>query len=135
MKCLILAGGFATRLYRLTMNRAKALLKYRGKPVIRHIVSREPRDVDIMVSTNRKFEAEFAEWRRTLDRSVEICIEDAVSDDQKTGAVGAIDHWIKHKNINAVAPMSIMFGSRVLPMTAMIAGAKATRTGIAMTSP
>jgi choline kinase len=34
MKCLILAGGFGTRLYPLTLNQAKALLEYKGKPLL-----------------------------------------------------------------------------------------------------
>ena len=99
MKCLILAGGFATRLYPLTLNRAKALLEYRGKPVITHIINRMPPNIDILVSTNKKFEADFLGWKKTLNRPVEILIEAAVTDDQKIGAVGAIDYWIKKLNI------------------------------------
>jgi glucose-1-phosphate thymidylyltransferase len=100
MKCLILAGGFATRLYPLTINKAKALLEYQGKPVITHIIDKIPDSLEILVSTNKKFETDFLHWQKTLDRSVEICIEEALSDDQKKGAVGAIDYWIKTKNIN-----------------------------------
>jgi len=91
MKCLILAGGFATRLYPLTENKAKALLEFRGKPVITHVVDRIPLNVDILVSTNKKFETDFLDWRKTLSRPVEICIEEAVTEKQKKGAVGAID--------------------------------------------
>jgi len=99
MKCLILAGGFATRLYPLTINKAKALLEFRGKPVITHVVSRVPRNVDVLVTTNKKFEADFLSWQKTLDRPVEICIEEATTNDQKKGAIGAVDFWIKSKNI------------------------------------
>jgi glucose-1-phosphate thymidylyltransferase len=99
MKCLILAGGFATRLYPLTLNRAKALLEYRGKPVISHIIDRIPRDIDILVSTNKKFEVDFLNWQKTLNRPVDICIEDAMTDEQKKGAIGAVDFWIKNKGI------------------------------------
>jgi glucose-1-phosphate thymidylyltransferase len=99
MKCLILAGGFATRLYPLTINKAKALLEYKGKPVITHIINKIPHSVEILVSTNKRFEADFLRWQNTLDRTVEICIEEALSDDQKKGAVGAIDYWIKTKKI------------------------------------
>ncbi len=99
MKCLILAGGFATRLYPLTINRAKALLEFKGKPVITHMVERVPLHLDILVSTNKRFETDFTSWRETLDRPVEICVEEAVTDDQKLGAIAAIDFWIKNKNI------------------------------------
>lgn len=99
MKCLILAGGFATRLYPLTINRAKALLEFRGEPVINHVVRRVPPGMDILVSTNKKFEGDFVRWQAGLGRKVELLIEDAVSDDQKKGAIGALDFWIKEKNI------------------------------------
>jgi glucose-1-phosphate thymidylyltransferase len=99
LKCLILAGGFATRLYPITINRAKALLEFRGKPVISHLVDRIPEDLWILVSTNKKFESDFINWRDTLGRPVEICIEEALADDQKLGAVSAIDFWIRNRNI------------------------------------
>jgi glucose-1-phosphate thymidylyltransferase len=99
MKCLILAGGFATRLYPLTLHKAKALLEYQGKPVITHIVNKIPRSIDILVSTNKKFESDFFIWGKTLDRPVDLLIEEAFSDDQKKGAVGAVDYWIRMKEI------------------------------------
>ncbi|MDD4859484.1 MAG: sugar phosphate nucleotidyltransferase [Dehalococcoidales bacterium] len=34
-----------------------------------------------------------------MDRTVEICIEEALSDEEKKGAVGAIDFWIERKHI------------------------------------
>jgi glucose-1-phosphate thymidylyltransferase len=99
MKCFILAGGFATRLYPLTNNRAKALLEFKGKPVITHVIDRVPPGINVMVSTNKKFETDFMVWQKTIDRPVEICIEEALTDDQKKGAIGALDFWIKNKNI------------------------------------
>ena len=70
MKCLILAGGFGTRLYPSTLNQAKALLEYKGKPIISHIVDKVPQHIDIMVSTNKKFEADFHQWQQKTDRKV-----------------------------------------------------------------
>jgi glucose-1-phosphate thymidylyltransferase len=100
MKSLILAGGFATRLYPVTMNKAKALLEFKGKPVINHIINAIPENIDVMVTINKKFKDDFSSWLVTIDRPVEVCIEEAVNDDQKKGAVSAIDFWIKNKNIN-----------------------------------
>ncbi len=100
MKCLILAGGFATRLYPLTIDRAKALLEFKGKPNITHIIDRIPQHIEILVSTNKRFELDFVNWRKALARSVEICIEEAMTDGQKIGAVSAIDFWIKKKGIS-----------------------------------
>jgi glucose-1-phosphate thymidylyltransferase len=100
MKCLILAGGFATRLYPTVTNRAKALLEFEGKPMATHIVNRVPVDIETLVTTNKKFELDFFAWQKTLDRTVEICIEDAMDDGHKKGAISAVDFWIKSKNIN-----------------------------------
>ncbi len=99
MKCLILAGGFATRLYPLTLNRAKALLEYKGKPIISHIVDKLPQNINIMVNVNKKFEADFHKWQRNLNREVEILVEEALSEEQKLGAVGSLNFWIEKKPI------------------------------------
>jgi len=99
MKCLILAGGFGTRLYPLTIYKAKALLEYKGKPLLTHIVDKVPRNIDILVSCNRKFEADFHQWQENLGRQVEICVEDVWTDDQKKGAVGSLHYWINSKRI------------------------------------
>jgi glucose-1-phosphate thymidylyltransferase len=99
MKCLILAGGFGTRLYPLTINRAKALLGYKGKPIISHIVDKIPQNIDIMVNTNKKFEADFNQWQGTINRKVEILIEEVLSENQKLGAVGSLNFWIENKPV------------------------------------
>jgi len=99
MKCLILASGFGTRLYPLTMNQAKALLPYKGKPMINHIVDKIPRDIEILVNVNMKFEHDFREWGRKQDRDITICVENVKSDDEKLGAIGSLNYWIKKKNI------------------------------------
>jgi len=99
MKCLILAGGFGTRLYPLTINRAKALLEYKGKALISHIVAKIPENIDIMVNTNKKFASDFHQWQGTINRKVEILVEEVLSEDQKLGAVGSLNFWIKSRPI------------------------------------
>lgn len=99
MKCLILAGGFATRLYPLTLNKAKALLEYKGKPIINYVVDKVPQNINIMVNTNKKFEADFHNWQQNLSREVEILVEEALTDNQKLGAVGSLSFWIENKPI------------------------------------
>jgi len=99
MKCLILASGFGTRLYPLTVNQAKALLPYKGKPMINHIVDKVPRDIEILVNVNRKFEPDFLQWSSRQGRDITVCVEDIKSDDEKLGAIGSLNYWIKQKNI------------------------------------
>jgi glucose-1-phosphate thymidylyltransferase len=100
MKCLILAGGFGTRLYPLITDKSKALLEYKGKPLLSHLVARVPRDMEIMVSTNLKFEADFRQWQQGVDREIDLCVEEIWSDKQKKGAVGSLNFWITTKGVN-----------------------------------
>lgn len=100
MKSLILASGFGTRLYPLTFNKAKGLLEYKGKPLISHIVDKIPQNIDILVNTNKKFEADFCHWQSTLNREITLCIEPVFSEEQSLGAVGSLAHWVRAKNIN-----------------------------------
>jgi glucose-1-phosphate thymidylyltransferase len=99
MKCLILASGFGTRLYPLTKTKAKALLEYKGKPVINHIIDKIPQDIDILVNINQKFEADFRAWRDKMDRSVTLCVEPVLNEEEAFGAIGSLDYWIKAQKI------------------------------------
>ena len=63
MESLILASGSGTRLQPLTITKAKGLLQYKGKPIISHIVDKIPRDIDMLISINKKLEADFRQWR------------------------------------------------------------------------
>ena len=99
MKSLILASGFGKRLYPLTTTRAKGLLEYKGKPLISHIVAKIPQSIDILVNTNKKFEADFHRWQDIIDRAVTLCVEPVFTEEQALGAVGSLDYWVKAKNI------------------------------------
>jgi glucose-1-phosphate thymidylyltransferase len=99
MKCTILAGGFGTRLYPLTTNKAKAQLEYKGQPLLTHIVNKVPRGIDIFVSCSKNFEAAFRQWQKGTDRQAEICVEDVSTEGQKKGAIGSLNFWIGSKNI------------------------------------
>lgn len=99
MKSLVMAAGFGTRLYPLTLSKAKALLEYKGKPLINHVIEKIPQDIDILVNVNLKFEADFRRWQKTLDRKVTLCIEPVSTEQEALGAVGSIDYWVKEKKI------------------------------------
>lgn len=100
MKCIILAGGFATRLWPLTEYKAKPLLHLKDKPLISHIVSGIPNDIEIIISTNAIFEDNFKEWIKDFsDRNIKIFVEDSASDDFKKGALGATAYVIEQEKI------------------------------------
>lgn len=100
MKCIILAGGFATRLWPLTENKAKPLLHLKDKPLISHIVESLPVDIEIIISTNAVFENSFNEWiKQYTNRKIKIFVEDSGSDEFKKGALGATALVIQEENI------------------------------------
>ena len=100
MKCLILASGFGTRLYPLTRDTAKALVEYKGKPLLTYIVERIPHNIDILLVTNRKFETDFRRWQDNTDRRVKIAIEDVWTEKDKKGALGSLTFGIEQENVN-----------------------------------
>lgn len=91
MKVLILAGGFATRLWPLTIDKAKPLLPIAGKAMISHLIDALPANLPIIISTNAVFAQDFFEWKRMYpNRSIEIFVEDASADKGKMGAAKAV---------------------------------------------
>ena len=104
MKVLILAAGYATRLYPLTKDKAKPLLPIKGRPIINFIIKGiEPLDeVDkIYVVTNQKFYDIFCQWRDDyrFDKEIEIINDETLQDETKLGAIGDIDYVIKKRDI------------------------------------
>jgi len=101
MKCIILAGGFATRLWPLTENKAKPLLHLKDRPIISHIVDGLPEDMEIIISTNAVFENEFKKWAEDYaGRPIKIFVEDSFDDEFKKGALGATAMVIGHEKLD-----------------------------------
>lgn len=102
MKALILAGGFATRLWPLSEKRTKPLLPVAGKPIISHLVEKIPEEVEIIVSTNEQFKDHFEEWKNKhfLERNIKILVEPSKSEKEKKGAVGAISYAVEEHDID-----------------------------------
>jgi glucose-1-phosphate thymidylyltransferase len=96
MKALLLAGGFATRLWPLTEGIAKPLLIVGHKPLLSHIVDEIPADIPVIVSTNQEFGEVFEEWKNKFHngRDITIFVEPS-NRDKQLGALGAISYAIK----------------------------------------
>ena len=103
MDAIILAGGFAKRMWPLTKNKPKQLLDVAGRPMLSYVIdSLNNLDLDrIIVSVNSFFAPQFQEY---LDSSVnidnvELFIEESDNEDQKLGALGALTLLFKKKNL------------------------------------
>ena len=60
MKAVILCAGYATRLYPLTLDKPKALLSIKGRPLIDYTIEKIKKYVDeVIVVSNSKFYISF----------------------------------------------------------------------------
>ena len=100
MKLLVLAAGYATRLYPLTRDRPKALLPVGGRPMADWLLERlEPIGFDATyVVTNARFADQFREWAEGKD--VTIVDDGTTSDDDRLGAIGDIGFVIEREEID-----------------------------------
>ena len=93
MKCIILAAGYATRLYPLTQNFPKPLLPVGGRPILDWLIEDvSPEADEFAVVTNHKFYACFQEWneRRAVDgcrEKIRIIDDGTESNETRLGAV------------------------------------------------
>lgn len=105
MIAIILAAGYATRLYPLTINRPKALLPINNKPIIDYIIDEietiEPVK-EIIVISNHKFADCFFEWAKESKRKKKLTVLDdgTTTEETRRGAIGDILFAIKEKNID-----------------------------------
>lgn len=96
MKLIILAAGYATRLYPLTLTQPKPLLACAGKPMLEHVldnIATIPHIDHAYIVTNAKFADHFAEWaegyrRPNLKFGFTIVNDQSTDDSNKLGAIG-----------------------------------------------
>ena len=105
MDAIILAAGYATRLYPLTENTPKPLLYVAGKPIIEHIISKleKIKSIDkIYIVTNDRFKQHFKKWLAGFDadKSIEIINDGTKSNEDRLGALGDVNFVINTKNID-----------------------------------
>tara|TARA_Y100000310_G_scaffold242976_1_gene247298 strand:- start:6399 stop:7190 length:792 start_codon:yes stop_codon:yes gene_type:complete len=106
MKAIILAGGYAKRLWPITKHQPKQLLPVAGKPMMEYPI--EKMDIvrvidEIIISINAYFEFNFREWftKYQTRKKTKIVIEKTYSHDEKLGSIGALDSLIKKLKIKS----------------------------------
>lgn len=108
MKVIILAAGYATRLYPLTLTQAKPLLPVAGKPMIEYVLDnlRPIQEIDhIYVVSNAKFANQFEDWAQTYRQAqfpVDFTVinDGSTDDSNKLGAIGDLDLVLKEHQLD-----------------------------------
>jgi len=97
MKCIILAAGYATRLFPLTLNTPKPLVDVGGKPMIEHILEKVAaldNVEEVFVVTNEIFYPSFYEWSLNFQENYPIKLkvinDGTTSNENRLGAIGDI---------------------------------------------
>lgn len=115
MKCLILAAGYATRLYPLTENFPKPLLEVQGKTILDWLVD----DIDTaglideyVVISNHKYAHHFDAWARNKSMKVTVVDDGTSSNETRLGAVKDIQFAIDQLGLDD--DMLVIAGDNVL---------------------
>lgn len=115
MKCMILAAGYATRLYPLTENFPKPLLEVGGRTILDRllddIVPLDAADGFVVIS-NHKFAAHFEKWAKKKNFSIRIVDDGTSTNETRLGAVRDIQFALEETEIDD--DLLIMAGDNAL---------------------
>ena len=135
MKCLILAAGYATRLYPLTENFPKPLLTVGEKTILDHLVD----DIDTsgeideyVVISNHKYACHFDDWAKTKKQKITVVDDGTDTNETRLGAVKDIQFAIEKLGLDS--DMLVIAGDNVLDfsLTKFISYAKEKNTSCIM---
>lgn len=136
MKCLILAAGYATRLYPLTENFPKPLLKVGNKTILDWLVD----DIDgsgrvdeYVVISNHRFAHHFQEWAKTKPQNITVLDDGTESNETRLGAVRDVELAISQADVPTDGYL-VIAGDNVLDfsLTRFIDYARAKQTSCIM---
>ncbi|MCG3175503.1 MAG: Glucose-1-phosphate thymidylyltransferase 1 [Candidatus Omnitrophica bacterium] len=104
MRSVILAAGYATRLYPLTVDKPKCLLTVGGRTILDSIADKiagVPGMKDLTIVTNSRFYAQLSDWARSNSRRLPIRVLDdgTTSNDNRLGAIGDLGFAVRQAGI------------------------------------
>lgn len=115
MKCLILAAGYATRLYPLTENFPKPLLMVGAKTILDWLID----DIDTanivdeyVVISNHKFAHHFSRWAKNKNQKITVVDDGTETNETRLGAVKDIQFAIDKLKLDD--DMLVIAGDNVL---------------------
>ena len=135
MKCMILAAGYATRLYPLTENFPKPLLKVCDKTILDWLID----DIDssgsvdeYVVISNHRFAHHFDAWAKTKTQKVTVVDDGTESNETRLGAVKDIQFAIDKLKLDD--DMLVIAGDNLLDfsLTGFIAYAQQKKASCVM---
>ena len=141
MNALILAAGYATRLYPLTLNKAKPLLEVGAKPIIEWLLDNlrtVPGLRTTYVVTNAKFANDFQNLANAYhnehpETQITIVNDGSTSDDDKLGAIGDISLVLTREDL-ATDDLVVIAGDNLFeqPLGDFVSGAKRSAATVAV---
>jgi glucose-1-phosphate thymidylyltransferase len=103
MDAVVLAGGYATRLWPVTRHRPKMFLPVGEESVLERIFAEleaDDRVDEVYVSTNERFAGEFEDHLADSRFSKPtVSVEDTADEDEKFGVVGALAQLVERENV------------------------------------
>ncbi|WP_227376726.1 sugar phosphate nucleotidyltransferase [Haladaptatus halobius] len=104
MKAVVLAGGYATRLWPITKHRPKMFLPIGETTVIDRIfadLEADDRIDTVYVSTNERFAEDFETYLAdSRFEKPQLSVEDTSEEDEKFGVVGALAQLVERENVD-----------------------------------
>ena len=104
MKCLILAAGYATRMYPLTLHTPKPLLDVGGRTIIDRLLDKLEKVAGLdecIVVSNAKFFEQFCVWARERSSPwpLEVVNDGSTDNENRRGAVADIQFAVQEKKL------------------------------------
>lgn len=135
MKCLILAAGYATRLYPLTENFPKPLLKVGDKTILDWLVEDIDRSGAVdeyVVISNHRYARHFEEWAAEKSMKITVVDDGTSTNETRLGAVRDIQFAVEQKELSD--DFLVIAGDNVLDfsLTGFIAYAREKKASCVM---
>lgn len=119
MNALLLAAGYATRLYPLTQHTPKPLLPVAGKPIAQYMVEQLeaiPEIQRLLVVTNHRFAEHFRTWAANEPSrfAIEVIDDQTETNETRLGAIGDVAFTLERFPALREQPLFVLGGDNLV---------------------